>query len=156
MKAQRGRACAAARRYIVMSSAAVFLTYAPPWLAAEISRARGMCITAPAYMNQLLTDNSEALVHLENANQDVTELRSVLDELEVVAAAISSGCGLFEDFFTEIFVVFLPCILSVITIVYALCINQTLCCAAGCCSAPPTKKEPAKDVEFNTMSGIQP
>jgi len=147
--------------YIIMAAVGSFLAWAPTSVPtaygtvnvqANINMMRGACVTVPAEANQMITDNSAALSQLEAAGQDVADFRATLNEMEAFIGLVDSACTHMEGFMVSIFDIFLPSILCVIAIVYSFFVNQTLCCAAGCCKAPPT--EASKPPGAKTMTGV--
>ena len=123
--------------YLIFVSVAVALTYPPPVLLEQINLIRGICLTVPAELNQMITDNTGAIDQLEAGGQDVSTYRADLAELDVIVVTVTGGCGHLRNFLLEIMHLYLPAMLCVIAIIFAFVVNQTLCCATGCCKSKP-------------------
>jgi len=137
--------------YAIFASFAVALTYAPPGVAVQINTVRGICVTVPASMLQLVADNTAAIEQLRTSGQNVTELATTLAEVQQLVVQVDTGCDHLDGVFDETFVVFLPSMLCVLAIAAALFVNQALCCAAGCCDAPPQAPADKAKPDFNSI-----
>ena len=139
--------------YVAFAAIAALISYPPPQLEHELNFARGACIMVPAMANQLITDNRAALATLQSAGQDTSEYDALIIDIDQIISHLDEACGHFEGFITESFDCYLPCMLAVFVIFYALMVNQTLCCAAGCCKGPPVEAPKGK-APPPTMSGV--
>lgn len=141
--------------YLIMTASAAAIVMPPPSVAQYINQVRGLCVTVPATINQLLTDNIDAVNKLEAAGQDVTSFRNALQPLQQIQASVNDACVHLDNYFIYMAQVFLPAILCVGAVLHALWVNQTLCFTTGCCcKSPPI--EPAKKFEPSgvVMQGI--
>ena len=124
--------------YAIFAAVSVVLKLGGPLIQTQISTITGMCDTIPPWISQLVADNQAAVNQLDAAGQDVTELQAQLDEVSNLSGLITGGCGYLNGLFDEFEKLFLPGVLCLVAIVFALFINNTLCCATGCCKGPPT------------------
>jgi len=127
--------------YSIFAGTAVVINYAPPAIKEHLANIEGLCTQIPAQIKQLAADNMAVLNILETTpgqNQaDIAALQAEVDEVQRLNAQITIGCDSIKQLFDEMIILFLPGLLCVIAIVYALFTNNALCCAAGCCRSPP-------------------
>ena len=125
--------------YLLFAGVAVLFAFAPPELQNALATVRGICISIPATVGQMVTDGTATVEKLSSAGQDT----SAIDAQMVLAADISDvvtlGCGSLVSLIDELVAIFVPAILCVVAIVFAAIVNETLCCAAGCCCKGPSK-----------------
>jgi len=127
--------------YAIFAGFAVVIKYAPPAIEEEINEILGLCDTVPAQVQQLVTDNQQALITLQaTPGQDpgtINDLQAELNDLATLSDLIGLACNHLDNFFVEMVDLFLPGLLCVVAIAFAMFCNNTLCCAAGCCRSPP-------------------
>lgn len=123
--------------YSIFVGIAVLLSSPPPVIQAQLKMITGMCDTIPPWIGQMLADNNAAVEQLKAAGQDTAELEEMLDSVSVLSTTIDDGCMYLTGFFEEFILLFLPGLLCIVAIVFALFVNNTLCCATGCCKGPP-------------------
>ena len=123
--------------YSIFAGLAVLLKFPPEVVAAQIRTITGMCDTIPPWISQMVADNTAALNQLDAAGQDVSELQTQLEDVSGLSTSISEGCEGLSGFIEEFILLFLPGVLCIVAIVFALFVNNTLCCATGCCKGPP-------------------
>jgi len=130
--------------YAIFAGAAVVINYAPPAIKENLNSIEGLCTQIPAQIQQLTADNQHAInifAGTPGQNQaDLAALQLEIDKVTALNVQITLGCDSIKNLFDEMIVVFLPGLLCVIAIVFALFTNNSLCCAAGCCKAPPKTK----------------
>ena len=61
---------------------------------------------------------------------------NILD-VAVLVVTVEAGCTYINGIFTEFENLFLPGLTCVCAVCYAMFVNNTLCCAAGCCCKAP-------------------
>merc|ERR1719486_624641 len=105
----------------------------------EIGQITGLCETVPPALQQLVQDNQAMLDRLIDAGQNsdkMVEYSQTLDDVGGLLDLIDDGCGHLSSFLDEMIDLFLPGFLCTVAIVFALVVNITLYCSAGCCKAP--------------------
>ena len=125
--------------YSIFAGIAVIIKFAPPQVQSIINQVTGVCETVPPMINQLIADNGASLAKLSDAGQDVAELQSKLDEVDALAGYLTEGCTLITGMIDEAIGLFLPGVMCICAIVFAIYVNNTLCCAAGCCCGSKPK-----------------
>merc|ERR1711988_55286 len=135
--------------YIIFAAFALAIKFAPPALKTPLNLIDATCLAMPAVLKQSLVDNKEALDKLTLAGQNTTEAQDLYDAGSAIVSIIDRGCGYVMSFIDEMIALFLPGLLCVVAIAFAMFVNQTLCCAAGCCSSKSVK---AKAVESSSSS----
>jgi len=123
--------------YIIFIAIGLALTFAPPVIQQPINMIQGMCVTVPAQLNQVVGDSMATIDRLGSAGGDLTSVRDQLTNLSTMVGAIDSACDNINAIFAGIFGVFLPGLVCVVAIVFAMWVNEMLCCAAGCFKGPP-------------------
>merc|ERR1719453_2439610 len=141
----------------VIAVVSITLKYAPPPIKAQIRSATSMCEVIPPLVKQKISDANSALDLLKTAGQDASAYTSILADMDVLAKSVDAGCENILQLFVDSNMLFLPGVCCVIAIVFALYVNNVLCCAAGCCGADMRKIKEAEDkdgkgVEFNSVS----
>ena len=117
-----------------------------PVLEEQISQIRGICEVVPATVAQLVSDNQAAVDKLVAAGQtgaDMNTLQDQLDQVTQLSLLLRRGCSHLNNFILQMIEIFLPGLLCVVAVAFAMFVNKTLCCAAGCCRAPPTSTHQA-------------
>jgi hypothetical protein len=120
--------------YIIFASAAIFMAEAPdraPELAEEVNRMRGLCVQIPISIQQRITDANTAISTLQTAGQNVTQYTNSLNTARSLHTLLDGGCTHLTDLLDEMVKVFVPAMMCIVAIVFAIVVNQTLCCAAG-------------------------
>merc|ERR1719326_1715177 len=130
--------------YMIFIIVALALTFAPPMIKEPINAIQSLCISIPANLNQMRSDSLSLIDKMDAMGQDVSIFSDTLDSLNVVIDAVVSGCGHIVDLFQALFGLFLPGLICVVAIVFALFVNTTFCCAAGCCASDKAAIEAAK------------
>ena len=126
--------------YITFCAFAIAILVIPD-LEAQISRIRGICEVVPASVAQLMSDNQAAVDRLAQAGQtgaDMDTLREQLDQVSELSLLLRRGCSHLNNFIIQLIEIFLPGLLCVVAVIFAMFVNKTLCCATGCCRGPPT------------------
>jgi len=126
--------------YILFASAAIFFAEAPehaPGLHEEVNRIRGLCVQLPASIGQRITDANSAISNLQAAGQDVTTYTESINTATSLQTLLDGGCLHLIDLLDELVEVFVPAMQCIVAIAFAVIVNQTLCCSAGCCRGPP-------------------
>ena len=134
--------------YCIFAGIAVVLLYAPEPIPSLISQVTGLCDTVPAQINQLLADNMAVLDQLKLMGQaaaDLATLESQLNDVQGISDVITKGCGHMNGLFDDAFSLFAPSVTCVVAILFSIYVNNTLCCAAGCCKAKPTDGKVSPD-----------
>lgn len=128
--------------YAIFAGVAAALAVAPPQLQSAISLVTGTCDTIPTMINQLVADNEAALNQIAAASlpTDAT-LTTQLADVKNVATIIDTGCGHITQMFVDFNALFAPSVCCMIAIFFAAFVNNTLCCAAGCCKSNPDAKQ---------------
>jgi hypothetical protein len=141
--------------YATFAGFAVAITYAPPAIKEQISFIRNMCVTVPALLEQRISDAQQTVAMLEEAGQAemLGEISKSLGDVTTIAEFAIDACGYLSAFFEEMMAIFLPGLMCVVAIVFALFVNKTLCCAAGCCCYGPPK--PPKVDAAKSQAGLQ-
>lgn len=134
--------------YAFFAGVSLVLKFAPPMMKDQISQATSMCEVVPPMVNQLVADNQNALDQLATTGANVTELQLVLTSVNDLAGTVDSGCDNILQLFVEFNLLFEPGVMCVVAILFAMYVNNALCCAAGCCS----KNSRAED---DNMKGVQ-
>lgn len=98
---------------------------------------RGLCTRVPAQLNQMVTDGQATIDQLAAYDQPTDEFETAVAAGIVASDLIASGCASVLSLIDELIAVFVPALMCVIAIVFAAVVNETLCCAAGCCKGPP-------------------
>ena len=138
--------------YVIFAVFAVVVRYAPEDLDRQIRDIRSTCVVIPATVNQLFADNRQALATLAASGQNVTELLAEIDELSGLRATLDRACELLDGFFAEMEELFAPGIICCVAIVFAMLANNAVCCAAGCCGRPATRR---KDFSMVDLASIR-
>jgi hypothetical protein len=138
--------------YAIFAAVSLALKYAPPSMKEQLNTATSMCEVVPATVNQLVEDNSAALTNLQAAGANTTELDATLDMVRDLASTLDDGCENILQLFVEFNLLFLPGLMCVIAILFAMYVNNALCCAAGCCkrNARADEDTTTKGVEFSS------
>jgi hypothetical protein len=121
--------------YTIFAAFAVVLAYAPPVLKENINMIGGMCVSIPANLRQTVEDNTLMISHLSPTDQ--AAYQPTIETIGAIAVGVEDGCGFLLDFFDAMNGLFLPGLLCVVSIIFAYFTSCTLCCATGCCTAPP-------------------
>lgn len=142
--------------YMIFAVFAVGIKYAPPQLRSQINSITQMCELVPAMIVQAETDNSAALDMLKAQGQDVSAYEASFAPIRVLKDNVDGACTQILIMFESFNLLFLPGICCVIAIVFALYVNNSLCCAAGCCGQDNYKIEQMekaeKGVEFTNVA----
>jgi len=143
--------------YCIFAGLAVVIEYAPPQIASMIDQVTAMCEVMPAEINQLIADNTAAIDQLAASGQDVTELRGQLTDIEGLAATADVGCESMLQLFVEFQALFLPGVCCIVGVLFAMYVNNTLCCVAGCCkhnqrAVDEAEKKKNGDVQLSNIN----
>ena len=126
--------------YLIFVGVSVTLKYAPPAVQVQIDEIMGMCTSIPMNMRQLVADNAVAIekvyaIALTNAGGDpdaASQDASVVSAQAMLASAgtlyqtVDGGCNALKGIFTEFENLFVPGLTCVVSIVFALFVNNTL------------------------------
>lgn len=142
--------------YIIFVAIAAVIQFGPPQIKDQLRQITGLCDTVPPAMQQLVADNKAGLDLLVAAGQpesSLANLRTVLDDVESLTTSIAKGCTHLNQLFVDVFNLFLPGLMCIVAIVFAMFVNNTLCCAEGCCKAPPKDGLASPGVEMTPAKG---
>ena len=143
--------------YIIFVAIATVIQFGPPQIKDQLRQITGLCDTVPPAMQQLVADNKAGLDLLVAAGQpesSLANLRTVLDDVESLTTSIAKGCTHLNQLFVDVFNLFLPGLMCIVAIVFAMFVNNTLCCAEGCCKAPPKDGLANPGVEMTPAKGL--
>ena len=133
--------------YIIFVALALALELSPPSIKLQIKSATSICDTLPPTINQVLADAQGTLSLMQSAGATVpADLQSTLTDVQAISTIITTGCGHVSQLFVDIYNLFLPGLTCVVAILFAMFVNNTLCCAEGCCKAPPKAGTSSKGV----------
>ena len=110
--------------------------------------------TPAARLQQLVQDNEAMLDKLLDAGQNsdkMLEYSQTLEDVGGLLDLIDDGCGYLSSFLDEMIDLFLPGFLCTVAIIFALVVNITFYCSAGCCKAPGA--QPKTNVGGNYKGG---
>ena len=138
--------------YTIFAVVAIILEFAPPRIQEPVDKVKSMCQVIPAEVNQLVADNLAAIQQLSATGQDISELSDKLGTIEALAGLVDTGCDCVLGIFTEFQMLFLPGALCMIACIFAIYINNALCCSAGCCKS---NQKAIKDAEDKKAGGVQ-
>lgn len=120
----------------------------------QIGQILGLCETVPPTLQQLVQDNEAMLDKLMDAGQNsdkMLEYSQTLEDVGGLLDLIDDGCGYLSSFLDEMIDLFLPGFLCTVAIIFALVVNITFYCSAGCCKAPGA--QPKTNVGGNYKGG---
>jgi hypothetical protein len=123
--------------YLIFASISVGIKYAPPSVQAEIRGVTGMCDNLASTLGELLGDNAMAVDTLAGMGQNTATEELLLADVATLVVTIEGGCAYVNGVFSEFENLFLPGLTCVCAVCYAMFVNNTLCCAAGCCCKAP-------------------
>merc|ERR1712188_78386 len=77
--------------------------------------------------------------------EGLDDMRTALADVQDLSVVIDGGCVYVDGLFTEFENTFLPGVQCVLAVLFAIFVNNMLCCAEGCCKSPPTAVAAAQD-----------
>jgi len=129
--------------YIIFAAVALVLENAPPVVQTQIASVTALCDTMPPTIMQLVADAQAVIALLKSAGQSTSAFDAVMNDLSTIIKLVDTGCGHVNQLFVDVYAVFLPGLTCVVAIIFAMFVNNTLCCAEGCCKSP-TKGDNSK------------
>ena len=122
--------------YIIFTVIPLGLKYAPEEVQEQIRSITSICVATPLGIEQLITDNTLAVEQLTDAGLDTSSFTDLLSALTSLSGSLTGVCGFTLDALDALNGLFLPGTVCFVSIGFAMYINMSLCCAAGCCCAP--------------------
>ena len=133
--------------YAIFAGFSVALQF--PIIRDNINRAGSVCITVPASLQQHIADADAALTLLgcpgTSCPTAMVNAATMLADARTISLSIDTMCTSMDNVFETLQVLFVPGLMCVVAIVFAMVVNQTLCCSAGCCRSPPKGDEETAD-----------
>ena len=126
--------------YLIFTALAIAVNTVPD-IEQGVSLARAQCELIPAQTRQLVSDNQAAIDQLNAMGADVGDFQAQLDEVAQLSGFVSRGCAHVNTLIDEMLNLFFPAVLCVVAIIFAMFVNQMLCCVTGCCRSPPLTPE---------------
>jgi hypothetical protein len=124
-----------------------------PQVKEPLGEIRATCDVLPLSLKQMVGDNLATIDKLDSMGADVADIQKTLTELSDTVLLIDQGCGFVNSFIGAMVGMFFPGVMCVIAIIFAMFVNQTLCCAAGCCCKGPPKADAPKMTKTNPKAG---